>query len=223
MRDNTNPIFFAFMIAASVACPRAAAQTSQSSSTSTIWDPPTAQFWQPIPNSNAIVPKEMVAKIVVSGAPVVLEKTQLRSIATRFGAAMGGRGEAGNSVRWLCFRGSDSGGEWALWLEGYEIDGGTVGGFEWQRIRTSAIFDRRCRMLSAGSVELPDRLRLGLTREEVKMILGEPTAERGDTAVYVHSHKLFIRGEPFTSENIVEVVFREGNVQSIRVSKTTTD
>lgn len=219
------PILFAFVIA-TLACPRDAAQISQSSqnpssSVATIWEPPTAELWHSIPN--ATVPKEMVSKLTVAGASVVLETTQLRTIATRFSSTIGRRGDAGNSVRWLCFRGSDSGGQWALWLKSYEIDGGTVGGFEWQRIGNGAVFDRRCRTLGAGSVELPDKLGLGLTREEVKTALGHPTAERGDAVVYVHSHELSIRGQPFTSENIAQIAFRQGKVQSIGVSKTTTD
>jgi hypothetical protein len=222
----TWPDTTANLVAASVQeSSRDATPRSQNSSGSVamIWEPPTAEFWQSVPNANATVPKEMVSKIVVSGAPVILETTQLRAIATRFGASIGARGEAGNSVRWLCFRGSNPGGKWALWLESYEIDGRTVGGFQWQRISNGAVFDRRCRMLNAGSVELPGGLRLGLIKEEVKTILGEPTARQGDRAVYVHSHKESIRGEPFTSVNVVEVLFREGKVQAIGVSKTTTD
>lgn len=220
------PILFALAIAATLACPRAAAQISQSSqnpssSVATIWKPPASDFWHSIPN--ATVPKAMVSNLTVAGASVVLETTPLRTIATRFSATIGRRGDAGDSVRWLCFHGSDSGGQWALWLESYEIDGGTVGGFEWQQIGNGAVFDRRCRTLSAGSVELPRGLRLGLTSEEVKTVLGRPTAARGEVAIYVHSHKLSLRGKPFTSENVVQVVFRQGKVQSIDVSKTTTD
>lgn len=221
-------IVFALIVVADAARHDAATNSaraphSQSSpaSSAKIWEPPTAEFGESIPN--ATVPKKMVSKITVSGSPVVLEKTSLAEIAARFGATAGHRGDAGDSVQWLCFRGTDPGGDWVLWLESYEIDGGTVGGFQWQRVGSATVFDGRCRMLAGKSVELPDRLRLGLTKEEVKTILGEPTVWRGDTAVYVHGHTESIRGERFTSQNVVEFLFRDGKTQAIRASKTTTD
>lgn len=196
-------------------------ESSNSSGPLRIWEPSTAEFWRGVPN--ATVPKEMVSKIVVSGAPIVLEGTSIIDIAKRFGATVGGRGEGGDSLRWICMGGNDSGGEWALWLESGEIEGGMIGDFQWRRVSSGVAFDKRCRKLKSGSVELPDRLRLGLTREEVKTILGEPTVWRGQRAIYVHEHTELLHGEIYTSDNIVEVRFHEGKVQAIDVSKLTSD
>lgn len=42
-------------------------------------------------------------------------------------------------------------------------------------------------------------------------------------AIYFHEHTEPIHGETYTSDNIVEVLFRKGKVQAIDVSKTTSD
>lgn len=145
-------------------------------------------------------------------------------VRTRIGGTMGHRGDAGDYVEWLCFHGTDPKGRWVLWLESGEIDGGTVGSFQWQRLVSGAALDRRCRALreARGGIELPVALRLNMAEAEVLKALGPPTAKRGDRLIYVHEHQESIRSEPYTSENIVAILLRDGVVWEIDVSRTTT-
>jgi hypothetical protein len=165
----------------------------------------------------------MVSKIAVSGAPVVLEETPIIDIAKRFGATLARRGDAGDALEWVCIDGTGPGGNWVLRLESGEIDGGTIGGFRWQWVSSGSAFDQRCQKLKAGNVELPDRLRLGLAKEEVRTILGGPSAWRREKAIYFHEHTEPLHGEMCTSDNILDVFFRDGKVQAIDVWKTTSD
>jgi hypothetical protein len=184
-----------------------------------VWEPPNPDFSEALPK--ATIPKEMLSKIVVSGMSVNLEKTAISDIAAHFGATIGGKGDAGDSVQWVCFRGVDAGGDWVLWLESGEINGGTVGSFRWQRVGNADVLDQRCRLLRGRAVELQNQLRLGLAQADVLKELGPATVSRADRAVYVHEHDESIHGEPYTSVNVVVVLFRQGKVQAIDVSKTT--
>jgi hypothetical protein len=206
-----------------VACAAFAQTASRSSSSGVgrvIWEPPAWDFLDVVPK--ATVSKEMVATLRVSDFPVSLEKTKMENVKKALGGTLGGRGDAGDSDQWLCLYGTDSSGPWVLWLESGEIDGGTVGSFQWQRVGKSAVLDRRCRMIGEAKVELPIALRLGITEAEVLKGLGRPTVRHGDRLIYVHYHKESIRGEPYDSENIVAILLRAGLVWAIEVSKSTT-
>jgi hypothetical protein len=183
----------------------------------TVWEPPNSDFSKALPK--ATIPKEMVSKIIVPGASVNLEETTISDIAAKFSAPIGHKGDGGDFVQWVCFRGADPGGDWVLWLKSGEINGGTIGSFRWQRIG-AAVLDRRCRTLS-GAVELQNQLRLGLAQADVLKDLGSATVWGADKAVYVHEHAETVHGEPYTSMNIVEVFFRRGEVEAIEVAKTT--
>ena len=184
-----------------------------------IWEPPNSDFPEALPKPT--MSKEIVSKITVSGVPVTLEDSPISDIAAHFGATIGHKGDAGDSVQWVCFRGADPAGDWVLWLESGEINGGTVGSFQWRRIDSAAVLDQRCLPLSGAAVELQNQLRLGLAQAGVLKALGPPTIQRVDSAVYVHAHAESIHGEPYTSLNVVVVIFRRGQVQAIEVSKTT--
>jgi hypothetical protein len=81
-----------------------------------------------------------------------------------------------------------------LWLESGEIDGGSVGSFQWRRVGPNTRFDKRCRMLprTNSRIKLPIPLHLGTTETEALQILGQPTARHGDTLLYVHERDDFV-------------------------------
>jgi hypothetical protein len=195
--------------------------TPPSSRTRVAWQPPR---WDDLLNElpTATVPKEMVGAFRVSNFPIEFEQTKIDDVRTRLGGIIGHKGDAGEYREWLCFHGKNSEGRWVLWLENGEIDGGRVGSFRWERLPTNAELDQRCRILQrkAGGIVLPISLRLGTTEKEVLKTLGTPTVRRGDRLIYIHEHDETIRGEPFTSNNIVEVRLRGGTVCAIEVSKT---
>jgi hypothetical protein len=189
-----------------------------SSLANTVWEPPSWGFLDPLPTPT--VPKEMVSEIRVSGLRVALEETELDTVKMRLGGTIGQSGDAGDADAWLCYYGTDRRGRWALWLESGEVEGGRVGVFQLQRIDKPAELDHRCRPVR--EVMLPIAVRLGSAEADVRKALGVPTIQRGERIIYVHEHHEIIRGEPFTSFNVVAILFRGGVVWGILVSRTTT-
>jgi hypothetical protein len=186
------------------------------------WQPPAWNFLTEPPK--ATVSKEMLVSLQVSNVAIYFEKTKMDDVRVRLRGTIGHSGDAGDYVEWLCFRGTDPKRRWVLWLESGEIDGGMVGSFQWQRVANSAVLDPRCRTLqdTSGAIKLPVALRLGMAETEVLKTLGPPTVSHGDRLIYVHEHQESIRGEPYTSENIVSILLRDGMVWAIEASKTTT-
>ena len=156
---------------------------------------------------------------------VVLEKTEMTDVQKRFGGTFGEEGDAGTSLEWLCLRGGDATGRWVLWLKSGEMDDGSVGSFQWRRVNRAAKFDERCGTLpkTDGRVHLPMALDLGMAEAELLQLLGQPTARRGNTLLYVHEHEGANQKGPFTALNTVSIVVREGRVTAIDVLKVTFD
>ncbi len=188
-----------------------------------IWEPPAWDFPRELPQ--ATVAKEMLATLRVSGFRITLEETKMDDVKTRFGGTFGQSGEAGEFYEWLCYQGTDSKGRWALWLGSGEINGGTVGDFQWRRLAEGAVLDERCRKVqgTSDSVALPIALQLGMSEKDVLKTLGPPSARRGDTLIWLHEHQETIHWEPYTSDNTVMILLRDGVVWAIQASKTTSD
>ena len=68
-------------------------------------------------------PRLPVISLRIGTSPIVLENTELEAVRRRFHGTIGHEGEAGTSKSWLCLKGRDSGGAWALWLEASEVSG----------------------------------------------------------------------------------------------------
>jgi hypothetical protein len=188
-----------------------------------IWEPPKVFVEFPL-STKATAPKDMIKGLRVAEQPIVLEKTKLTTVQKTLRGVIGHRGDAGESLGWLCLHASDSHGRWVLWLLSGEIDDGSVGGFRWELIKQARPFDPRCSALSHPEpiVELPIRLHLGMTRDEVLNTLGKPTTETGETLVYLHEHELTLHNEPYTDMNTVNIVLRGKRVTAIQVWKSTT-
>jgi hypothetical protein len=108
----------------------------------TIWEPPLLLKFTDDSYSHPSVAKEMIASLSLSDSRILLEQTEMDVIQSKFGGEPGARGDASESLRWLCLHGTDDAGRWVLWLESGEMDGPSIGEFQWQRVSTSAIFDR---------------------------------------------------------------------------------
>ncbi|MGA7697038.1 MAG: hypothetical protein WCA76_18570 [Candidatus Sulfotelmatobacter sp.] len=189
-----------------------------------VWEPPE---WNIPENVKATVAKEMFSRFRVSGYEVTLEETSMEDAEQHLGGVIGKRGDAGDAMQWLCFQGADSVGGWVLWLESGEINGGSVGSLQWQRLSNRDVLDRRCHALQkAGTpIQLPLSLKLGAKSSDVLKSLGPPTSKDGGRLIYLHEHEVgAIRGgDPFISSNIVVVHLRDGLVWAIQASKTTSD
>ena len=187
--------------------------------TRVVWEPPNWDFPQ---DTKATIPKEMLSNLRVSTVAVTLEETRLDKVVQLLGATAGAKGDAGDSVQWLCFRGTDGGNQWVLWLESGEIDGGSVGSFQWQQLSTDAKGDLRCHVLSGTHpVELAVPLKLGMAEADVLKLLGKPSLRRSERMIYLHEHSESLSGVPYDSTNIIMIRIHEGLVTSIAVSKTT--
>lgn len=188
-----------------------------------IWEPPsTVDF----PGSvKANVSGEMISDMRVAGERIVLDGTELKAVQGHLGGTIGHRGDASDSLDWLCLRGRGTQERWVLWLMSGEISGGTVGGFRWQHVERTAQFDTRCQTLPDGraDVELPIAVRLGTSKSEVLRILGQPSEKLGDTLLYLHEHEETIKNQPFTAMNTFAVLLRGQTVWAIEVWKSTTD
>jgi hypothetical protein len=169
------------------------------------------------------VPKQMITSLHVSGVSVSLEHTELQAMQARFGGEIGSKGDAADSLGWLCLHGNDATGAWVLWLESGEMDGPSIGAFHWRRVVANAEFDKRCQALpdSSSNVELPINLRLGTPEADVVRLLGRPTSRKDGTLLYEHEHEESLHGEPHTSLNLVIVVVRKGVVCAIEAHQTT--
>lgn len=191
-----------------------------------VWEPPDWVFPE---NAKASIKKEMLTSLRVSGYDVVLEQTAMKDAQDRLGGEMGSKGDAGDALEWLCFRGTNENGSWVLWLESGEIDGGLVGSFQWRQVSKSDVFDARCHDLdaAAGAISLPvPNLKLGATQAQVLRSLGAPTSRTAARLIYVHEHDVTSatkRNDPFVSTNLLIVRLRNGIVWAIQASKTTSD
>jgi hypothetical protein len=172
-------------------------------------------------------PERDVSAFRVSGYDITFEKTNMKDVEQGLGGIIGKKGDAGDASEWLCFHGADAMGGWVLWLENGEINGGSVGSFQWQRLSNRDVLDTRCHTLrKAGSViQLPLSLQLGAKSSEVLKSLGPPTLKTDERLIYLHEHEVGGTGaeDPFISSNIVVVHLRNGMVWAIQVSKTTSD
>jgi hypothetical protein len=203
--------FWCVLMLLSVALPQTGARV--------LLEPPDWNFPQ---EAKATVAKEMLGSLRVSTVAITLEETRLDKVEQLLGGTTGAKGDAGDSVGWLCFHGTDGRNAWILWLESGEIDGPYIGSFQWQLISSDAEIDRRCHALSgSATIKLALPLKLGMTKAQLLRVLGKPSLRRGQRLIYLHEHQGSSNGVPFDSSNIVMVRFRGGEVTSIAVSKTT--
>lgn len=183
------------------------------------WRPPSIHAPSSVPQPT--VPMEMVSTIRVSKILVILEETKMTDVKKRLGGSFGHRGDASDSLDWLCYYGADADGRWALWLESSEVAGGAVDGFILQRLDSDARMDRRCGNLQPGGVELPIALKLGITETKARQILGPPTLKFRGTLVFHHEHTETLHNQPYTASNTVYLVLRRGVVWAIQITKDT--
>ena len=132
-----------------------------------VWGPPQVELFEVQPQPT--VPKEMIGGLNVASWPIVLEETELIAAQKHFGGTIGSRGDASEAIAWLCLYRHDKGASWVLWLESSEIDGPTIGGFQWQELDNHSEMDERCQPLKGNnaSLSLPLALRLGMRETDV--------------------------------------------------------
>jgi hypothetical protein len=189
--------------------------------TGVVWGPPKVELFEAQPRPT--VPKEMIGGLSIAGWPIVLEDTELIATRKHFGGTLGSRGDAGEALAWLCLYRRDKGASWVLWLESFEIDGPTIGGFRWQQLDNNSKMDERCQPLRGNdsSLNLPLALCLGMKEADVVATLGQPSKRSGNTVIYVHEHDLTIRSEPYTVSNDVIITYRAGRIWAVEVTHST--
>jgi hypothetical protein len=184
------------------------------------WEPPALMTPEVLPNPNGS--DDMIAALRIGDTNVTLEKTPLASLQSLFGGTIGHRGDAGDSLSWLCLGGSNSGKSWVLWLESGEIDGDTVGGFRWEAINPGTQLDHRCGQVRAPTgVELPLPLQPGTSQSDLLRTLGAPAARKEGRLLFIHEHEMSLNSESYTATNSISVLLRKGSVWAIEVWKST--
>ena len=185
-----------------------------------LWKPTTLGRSQELPPPT--VHNEIIKALRVADMQIVLDETRWETAQKRLGGTIGHSGDADESLKWLCFYGSQARPRWIFWLQGGEVNGDNVGGFQWRRMVHGEQPDSRCRKLQhkETSIELPVPLQLGMTKAQVIRTLGAPTVQRGTLLTYYHEHEETIDNLRFTTSSIVEVLLRDGVVTAIEGSKT---
>jgi hypothetical protein len=174
---------------------------------------------------NPTVPQAMITALRLGHMSIRLERTELAAVRERFGGEEGSQGDAGSALGWLCYAGQDAAGRWALWLTSGEIDGPSIGSFEWRRVAENAHFDPRCAQLPRGTdVTLSlIPLQLGMSERKVFESLGKPTTRRGDILDYEHNEEKHIGHETYDFWNSIALRLVDGTVDSIRATETDAD
>jgi hypothetical protein len=185
-----------------------------------IWAPPSVQLPSEWPHST--IQEPIITQITVAGFPIQLEDTELDVVAKHLNVATGHHGDASESLSWLCLHGKDKESPWGLWLTSSEIDGPMIGGFQLQRLSSSAALDSRCRSLndSSRAFSLPIPIHLGMTEPQVQAVLGKPSSRFGDVSIYFHEHGLRLHGEPYTADNSVIFSYKNGELWQVVVYYT---
>jgi hypothetical protein len=202
-----------------LACVALASIICSAATAETYWAPPD------IPGSLGSHPTHqgapLIAQLTVGQTPIVLEKDYLSGVQMRLGGTPGGHGEAGGSVRWLCYYNTASSVPWILWIEALsDLHGSEVSAFQWQRVPHDARFDGRCQSL-ADSVTLPVPLTLGDSGARARAVLGAPRTEDPGTLSYDRVRSFQISGNSCGTVSGVVVGVRRKRVESILASQAT--
>jgi hypothetical protein len=211
---------------AAIGIAAATALAATTAVTPPLWEPPA--MWANYAASAPTGTRDFVPRLKIGSLTVVLEETPLLDVGTRFGASVGQRGDAGDSLEWVCFQGQDERGPWVLWLESGEIHGPTVGGVLLKRRAASEQVDARCVRLAATPISMPLPVHLGMPRSELLHLLGRPTSESGQSVVYSNCHSIKLstkkgrEPEPFDLCSSLRVRFRAGTLDALEVWRTTT-
>jgi hypothetical protein len=189
------------------------------------WEPPVMWTESSLPEPSG--ERDFVSRLNLGSLQVVLEQTMLADVSRRFGAPVGHRGDAGESVSWVCLLGQDEEGPWAVWLESGEIHGGAIGAFLLKRRAPAERFDSRCVELAAP-VAIPLPIRLDMSRTEVVRLLGQPLAKSGRTEVYSGCQRVKLQptgaheAQDFDLCSSLYVRFKGELVEAFAVWRTTT-
>jgi hypothetical protein len=188
-----------------------------------LWEPPDYPDLGLLQKTPPTIPKLMVSDFRLADFEIVFEKTPLTALQSRFGGEIGSIGDASETLEWLCLTGSGKSGRWVVWLESSEVDGGTVGSFQWQGIAQRAEVDHRCVQLpsASGGMKLSNGLHPGISEDDLFRILGKPSTRNGNVLVFLHEHQETIHNEPYTVSNTVSIILSGGIVTAITVVKDT--
>lgn len=157
--------------------------------------------------------RELIPNIRIGDTLIRFNDTQFITIERKWNLEPGQSGDAGEFHQWVCLTGSDRKGNWVLWLEGGEIHGPHIGGFTLRRLEHRQILDRRC-VRTTAQLAIPTGLRLGMSPERVRAILGTPGRSQRQISEW-----LYEREARFTTENFIGVEFGTDGVTGITVSE----
>jgi hypothetical protein len=207
-------------VAAGCVC---SAQTTSSkpAAKTVLWAPPNIDWSEK--DFPPTVPQEMIGTLLVGNLPIILESTTLDDVRIPLGGTIGVSGDKAKSDSWMCLLGHDAGGPWIFWLTSRAAQGPAIAGFLWRRLDPNETTDRRCRLLreNDGGIELPLVLYLGMSDADLRKTLGQPSLVHGDTLVFEYRHQETRNDVPYTSDNTLAVVLRDGLVTAIQAWKTT--
>jgi hypothetical protein len=192
------------------------------SAESDVLPPPKIPSMNHLPSTLSAPP---ASKIIFGELIVEFERTTLNEVEKAAGAGViQHRGDAGDSENWLCYRTSLHGRQEHIWISSGELGGskhtvGSVYASTVDRVKKSV----DCPILPAQlrPVSLGNQLWLGSSPDQLKEILGAPSAKNGDWLLYSYIGKASANGLDRLA--ILGVRFRDGRAVDLFISQATTN
>jgi hypothetical protein len=199
------------------------AQTLQAKTRKMSWGPPQMKYpAQSFPVHHAV---PSVTTLQVAHLRIHLEESSLAAVAKYFHTPIGHKGDASESLSWLCVSGKDQSGPWLLWLGSDEMGGGNIDWFQLRKIGRNMVPNPRCHQLTKSKTPqtFPIPLHLGMTRQQVRQTLGQLNWTASRYLLFERDRNLKLHGEPYTETSSVNIEFSKGRTVAIQVIKTTSN
>lgn len=170
----------------------------------------------------------MFETMILGKLPVVFEKSRLADVAAEVsGSRIKHRGDAGESMYWLCYRFKENG----IIGQLYVIAHGEMGGPEHRVggvvLKNKISDEKDCPELPSKLLPMNSGIGLGLGSryEDFQLHLGNPGRRDGDRALWMFERETHLRGSPetWTVLQSVEVEFREGKAAVLSLNQVTSD
>jgi hypothetical protein len=165
--------------------------------------------------------------MVLGGTIVRIEVTSLRQVLASIGAGkVMHKGDASESVHWLCYSFEMPGAHARIWLSSGELNGGRyIDGIQMVMTETSQEGGASCPEISLGgkSPVFDNGLSLGASEEKLRQVLGRPSKEWGNWRSYASDTQAVKDGETWFTNSIFAVRIEGGLVSEVFVTQSTSN
>ena len=157
---------------------------------------------------------------------IQLESTQLSDVLSKIGTGeIQHRGDAAESVYWLCYSVPSSANTARLWLMSGEMDGGAVGSIALRLTSSDETATPSCPELPQAyrSVKLGNNISLQNRASDLRRIFGKPSLAANGWLHFDSERDVLLRGEKYTELGGLSVRVIKDRIVELWVSKTTSN